>query len=68
MLGHTTHARVYKCDASRFTNDQIGIKVEEGSRLVKVHDNHFSPPSAVTVESRDPKAVIADQEPSQQVH
>jgi len=51
-----------------FTNDQIGIKVEEGSRLVKVHDNHFSPASAVTVESRDPKAVIADQGPSQQVH
>jgi len=51
-----------------FTNDQIGIKVEERSRLVKVHDNHFSPASAVTVESQDPKAVIADQEPPQQVH
>jgi hypothetical protein len=36
--------------------------------LVKVHDNHFSPPSALTIESPDPKAVIADQEPSQEVH
>lgn len=46
-----------------FTSDQIGIKVEEGSRRVTLHDNHFSPPSAVAVESPDPKAVIVDPEP-----
>jgi parallel beta-helix repeat protein len=46
------------------TSNQIGIKIEEGSRLVTLHDNHFSPPSAVAVESPDPKAVIVDQEPS----
>jgi parallel beta-helix repeat protein len=44
-----------------FVNDQIGIKVEARSAGVKLHDNHFSPPSGVTVESQDPKAVIADQ-------
>jgi len=48
-----------------FTNNPIGIKAEEGSRLVSVHNNHFSPPSAVTIQSQDPKAVIADQAPSQ---
>jgi parallel beta-helix repeat protein len=50
-----------------FSNDQIGIKVEDGSRLVTVRGNHFSPGSAVTVESQDPKAVIADPEPPQGV-
>jgi hypothetical protein len=42
-------------------NKQIGIKVEEGSKPVRVHDNHFSSAKAVAVESPDSKAVIADQ-------
>jgi parallel beta-helix repeat protein len=50
-----------------FTKNQIGIKVEEASRLVRVHGNYFELPSPVTIESQDPKAVITDQEPSQQV-
>jgi len=44
-----------------FVNDQTGIKVEARSAVVRVHYNHFSPPSGVTVESQDPKAVITDQ-------
>lgn len=51
-----------------FSNDPIGIKVEDGSRRVAVRGNRFSPSSAVTIESQDPNAVIADQEPPQQVH
>jgi len=44
-----------------FVNDQIGIKVEERSRVVRVHDNHFSTPSGVAIESQDPKAVVSEQ-------
>jgi parallel beta-helix repeat protein len=44
-----------------FTNDQIGIKVEEKSRGVRLHDNHFTPPSGVSVQSQDPTALTVDQ-------
>jgi nitrous oxidase accessory protein NosD len=53
---------------STFHNNPIGIKVEDGSRRVTVRGNHFSPSTAVTIESQDPKAVIADPEPPQPAH
>jgi parallel beta-helix repeat protein len=43
-----------------FTNNSTGIKIESASREVRVHHNHFAPPSAVAIESADPKAVIED--------
>jgi len=46
-----------------FTDDGIGIKVKTGARGVRVHNNHFSPSSAVTIVSEDPKAVIPDAAP-----
>jgi parallel beta-helix repeat protein len=45
-----------------FAVDQVGIKVEQGSRVIRSHDNHFSPASAAAIQSQDPKAVIADRE------
>jgi len=44
-----------------FANDGIGIKLEERCGTVKVYQNHFSPPSALTIESQDPKTVETDQ-------
>jgi len=51
-----------------FSNDPIGIKVEDGSRRITLHGNRFSPSSAVSIESQDPQAVIADPETPQPPH
>lgn len=51
-----------------FADEALGIKVEAGSREVRLHNNHFAPTSTVAIESADPKAVIQDQGQSQEVH